>query len=143
MPTRSRTITALIAAATIATGAGACSSDDDSDATAAESTTTTTAAASTTSADDTSDLTEFCAIATELNGATAPTQEQIDEYAALAPDEISEPVDTFVAAFTEADGNLGAVFADPEAAAASEEIAAFESEQCGITPPGPPPGAGE
>lgn len=142
MTIRSRTITALIAAATIATGAGACSSDND-DATAAESTTTTTASASTASAEDTSDLTEFCAIATELNGATAPTQEQIDEYAALAPDEISEPVDTFVAAFTAADGNLGAVFSDPDAAAASEQIAAFESAQCGITPPGPPPGAGE
>jgi ABC-type glycerol-3-phosphate transport system substrate-binding protein len=139
MTIRSRTIIALVAAGAVIAGAGACSSDDDE---ASAESTTTTSAASTTPEEPTSDLTEFCDLASELNGAT-PTQEQIDEYSALAPDEISEPVETFAAAFTAADGDLGAVFADPDAAAASEEIAAFESEQCGITPPGPPAGAGE
>lgn len=141
MPTRTRTITAIVAVAALAIGITACSDDAD-DATASDEATTTEVASN--AADDgAEDLTEFCALATELSGAAAPTQEQIDEYAALAPDQISEPVDTFVAAFTAAEGNLGEAFSDPEVVAASDEIAVFEAEECGITPPGPPDGAGE
>ena len=127
---------ALIAAASI--GPIAACSDDSDDAADTDSTTTTAEATATASATD--DLDAFCAAATELVGVT-PTSEQLAEYAQLAPQDIAAPVETFIAAFESADGDLGAVFADPEASAAADEIAAFESEACGITQPGPPPGA--
>ena len=139
MPTTAvRRITHVALIATLSIGAIAACSDDSDDATDTDSTTTIAEATTTAPADD--DLDAFCARATELVGLT-PTSEQLAEYADLAPQDIAAPVETFVAAFEAADGDLGAVFADPEASAAADEIAAFESEQCGITQPGPPPGA--
>ena len=98
---------ALIAAASI--GPIAACSDDSDDAADTDSTTTTAEATATASATD--DLDAFCAAATELVGVT-PTSEQLAEYAQLAPQDIAAPVETFIAAFESADGDLGAVFAD-------------------------------
>lgn len=132
-----RRITQAAMVAALSIGAIAACSDDSDDAAETDSTTTIAEATTTAPADD---LVAFCAVATELVGVT-PTSEQLAEYAALAPAEIAGPVETFVAAFEAADGDLGAAFADPEASAAADEIAVFESEECGITQPGPPPGA--
>jgi hypothetical protein len=136
-PATRRLAPALLLAA-LATGTlAACGDDaDETTATTAATDPPTTEAA----AGDADDLDAFCAAATELVGIT-PTAEQLADYAALAPEEIAEPVETFVAAFEANDGDLGAVFSDPEASAAADELSAFEADECGITPPGPPPGA--
>ena len=144
MPTTAvRRITYVALIATLSIGAiAACNalSDVYAMASAMSASVTPCIAEATTTAPADDDLDAFCARATELVGLT-PTSEQLAEYADLAPQDIAAPVETFVAAFEAADGDLGAVFADPEASAAADEIAAFESEQCGITQPGPPPGA--
>ncbi|NLD75389.1 MAG: hypothetical protein GX643_01855 [Acidimicrobiales bacterium] len=132
-----RRITQAALVAALSVGPLVACSDGTDDGAGSDPTTTAAEATTTTPADD---LVAFCATATELVGVT-PTSEQLAEYAALAPAEIAGPVETFVAAFEAADGDLGAAFADPEASAAADEIATFESEECGITQPGPPPGA--
>lgn len=84
----------------------------------------------------TTDLAAFCATAAETNQpGTLPTSELLAEYQALAPDEISDPVDVLVDAFAAAGDDPAAAFSDPEVIAAIEQITEFESEQCGIEPP--------
>lgn len=147
-----RLATAVLALGLSAGLLAACGDDSDDAAattTAADSAAETTAAVSEPSSGSEPTeteidpaLEEYCAVAAELNGAAAPTAEQIAEWEALVPEEIAEPAETFVAAFEAADGDLSVVFDDPEVIAASDEIAAFDQAECGITPPGPPPGAG-
>ena len=135
LSTRIRHISQAALIATLCVGSlVACSNDIEN---AADTAPTTTAADATAPADD---LEAFCAVATELVGVT-PTSEQLAAYAEAAPVGIAEAVDAFVAAFEAAEGDLDAVFADPDASAAADEIAVFESDECGITQPGPPPGA--
>ncbi|MCC6438322.1 MAG: hypothetical protein IT196_25090 [Acidimicrobiales bacterium] len=136
----------LLTALAIATSAGC--GDDGSASSASTASTASTVGdavadrAAATSAGAADALDAFCAVAAALNGAQAPTSAQIAEYASLAPAEIASPAAAFVDAFEAADGNLGAVFADPDAVAAAERLTQFEAQRCGITPPGPPAGAG-
>jgi hypothetical protein len=117
----------------------ACGGDDD-DADAATATTAarapapTTAAAPTATAGGEDD--EFCAIAAELNAQDAPpTLEMVDRYLAAAPEELQGPTQTVRDAMAAADGDYMAVFGDPDAAAALEELTAIESEVCGTPAP--------
>ncbi len=136
-PAAHRLVPALLLAALAVGTLAACGDDaDETTATTAATDPPTTEAA----VGDADALDAFCAAATELVGIT-PTAEQLADYAALAPDEIAGPVQVFVDAFEANDGDLGAVFSDPEASSAADEIAAFEADECGITPPAPPPGA--
>ena len=81
-------------------------------------------------------LDEFCSVAEQLNSQDSlPTPEQLAEYQSLAPDEISEPTATLVAAFETAGNNPQTVFADEGALAAIQELTVFEAEACGLEPP--------
>ncbi|HUF99572.1 MAG TPA: hypothetical protein VMM60_15685 [Ilumatobacter sp.] len=75
----------------------------------------------------------FCANAAELNSQdSAPTVEQVEEYAELAPAELAEPVAVVLAALEAADGNFEAIFSDPAVGPALGEITDFEAEYCGF-----------
>jgi hypothetical protein len=79
------------------------------------------------------ELAEVCALAAELNAQDGPpTEEQLAAYAELAPPEIADDVAAFIVAFQAADGDFGAVFADPAAGPAIEALTAFEAESCGL-----------
>ncbi len=149
---------ACVALAALAVGATACGDDDDDSPSAVAATQTdavtptteaaapateaaappTTEAATPTTGSAGSvpaELAEFCAAAEELNSQNElPTVEQIEEYAALAPPEIAEPIDVVVGLVTDNDGDFTMVFADPNGQAALEEISAFETEACGVEP---------
>ncbi len=78
-------------------------------------------------------LEEYCALAVQLTEQDGPpTEEQLREYQSLAPDEVAEPIGAIVEAFSAAGGNMGAIFSDPAAASALDELTAFEEEHCGM-----------
>lgn len=82
---------------------------------------------------------EYCATVASINESPEPpTAEVIEAYMAVAPTELQEPLQLVLDTLEEADGDFMAVFADPEAGAALEEITAFESERCGSGESGPP-----
>lgn len=76
---------------------------------------------------------DYCNLAEELASQDAPpSPDQLEQYKALAPEEISEQA-TFVAdAFLAAGDDVGAVFSDPAVEEQLGEIEAFEAEHCGI-----------
>lgn len=81
-------------------------------------------------------LATYCTIASEIVESDAPpTVEQVQAYAAAAPDAIAEPASIVLAAFEEADGDIEAVFRDQEAIDALAALTAFESEACGLANP--------
>lgn len=159
-----RALTGCLAVVALTAAGSACGDDDDdadatgTPATQAASPPTTAAAVPTTAASEPTEpaepaeptgapgsapaeLAAFCGLAEELNNQNGPpTMEQIEEYADLAPDELSEPVGVVVDALNQAGGDFTALFTDEEAQTAFEELTAYETEQCGFEPPdeGPP-----
>jgi hypothetical protein len=70
----------------------------------------------------------YCDFSAELDEQDgAPSDEQLDQVADLAPDEISDQIDVVVEILKE-EGPEG--FGDPEVMAAFEEIEDFEAENC-------------
>lgn len=75
---------------------------------------------------------DYCAKSDEINEQDGPpTPEQIDELVALAPEEIAEPAAKVAEIIAANDGDIEAIFEDPEGGAAITEIETFESENCG------------
>jgi uncharacterized cupredoxin-like copper-binding protein len=115
------------------TAASACGTDDDT-------TTETTPVATLPGDGDTAtqpdidpEYVEFCARARELDEQPSmPTMEQFEAYVAAAPAELDEPLAVITAVLEEADGNFMALFSDPEAIEAIDELDAFETEACGL-----------
>ena len=115
----------------------ACGSDDDS-----ASTSTTTAAASTTTSEPSSgsevDTEAYCAAVEVINSSDGTvTDEQLDAYVEVAPDELQDVLGPLVETIKANDGNLQASMSDPEAAAAIQEVTAVEEETCGTGDDGP------
>lgn len=82
---------------------------------------------------------EYCAAVTAINESPEPpTAEVVEAYMAVAPAELQDPLQLVLDTLEEADGDFTAVFSDPEAGAALEEITAFEAERCGSGDEGPP-----
>lgn len=137
-PVRTRRTIAVALVASTALLLAGCSDDDPQVA----SSTTADAAVddpAPTTDEPAGDLTAFCEVAEALNDQESlPTTDQLAEYQALAPDEIAEPVEVLVAAFEAAGDSPQAVFSNPEAIAAIEELTAFEADACGLEPPGDP-----
>jgi len=74
------------------------------------------------------DVTAYCDLSAELDTQESfPTDEQLDEIASLAPDEISEEADTVVETF-KAEGEAG--FEDPAVQEAFVSIEEYEAENC-------------
>ena len=113
-------------AAALALVFAACGDDDDTD----EATTDTTEAAE--AADGGTD--EYCAISTEVNEQEEfPSEEQLEELRAAAPEEIADSVDVVVDAFLAAGDDPFAAFEAPGVDEAfSEVIEPFDAEHCGI-----------
>lgn len=79
----------------------------------------------------------FCEIAREFQAIDdVPSNEQLDRYVEAAPDEIKDDAEFAAEQIREADGNIGAVFGDPEIGPRMEEafenIEAAETERCDI-----------
>jgi hypothetical protein len=126
-----------------------CGSDDDSSSKDTTKATTTIAASSDgTGSDDTGSDgtgsddgaapmagTEFCDLALELAAQEdVPSVDQMKEYQELAPEEVSDAVDTAVSKLLESDGDMVkffAIYAEDDVEAAVDEMNAFEDEQCG------------
>jgi len=82
--------------------------------------------------DEEFDQAAYCKIALELAEQEAPTDEQLDEYVAAAPDEIKDDAAFVAGKFKDADGNIGAIFSDPEVQERFERIEAAERlHDCG------------
>lgn len=126
-----RSLRLAIAGSLAVTLLAACGEDETAETTAS------TVADEAADGETTGDVEAFCDLATELVGVT-PTAEQVARYADLAPAEIAEPAAVFATAFAAASGDLDAVFAAPDVAEAVEAISQFESDECGISQPGPP-----
>lgn len=78
--------------------------------------------------DDGDDIEAYCAFAEELNAQESfPTDEQLDEIADLAPDEIADDVDALVALVKE-EGE--AAFENPDIEDLIASIDDFEAENC-------------
>jgi uncharacterized cupredoxin-like copper-binding protein len=126
MPTtiRSTRVRAFAALCAFSLLAVACGDDDDTDA-ATDDTVAEGEAAS-------SEHEEYCGAVDELDNQDGPpTAEQFERIKELAPDEISEDVDYVADAFIAADGDMGAVFADPEVEERLGTIEDWEDENCG------------
>lgn len=77
------------------------------------------------------DLDGFCGLMEELDSQEEPpSNEQMEEIKDLRPDEIGDEIDYVADAFIEADGDVGAVFSDPEVEGNFEAIDAFTAESC-------------
>lgn len=76
----------------------------------------------------------YCAAAEEINSLDgAPTLEQFQAYAELAPEGIADTVADVLEAYERADGELDALMADAEFQEEwLEEIDSFETEYCGF-----------
>ena len=74
----------------------------------------------------TGDNTAYCELAAELEAAGEPTEGQLDEVVAAAPEEIRDDVEAFVDAART--GNFSADIEDREQA-----IMSWEAEHCGDT----------
>lgn len=84
-------------------------------------------------AGDDPNLAMFCVIAEHLNSQDGvPTAEQVNAYAAVAPESLAEPIGVLVDLLAANDGNFIALFAIPEAGAAFEAVTAGEVELCGF-----------
>ena len=77
------------------------------------------------------DLDDFCALMEELDSADEPpTAEQMEQAKDLRPDEIGEEIDYVADALIAADGDIGAVFSDPEIEGKFEAIDGYLAENC-------------
>ncbi len=125
MPTTTRSSRTRALAALCAFGllAVACGDDDDTDA-ATDDTVAEGEAASGGAYDD------YCTAIAEMEEADGFDAAQFERIKETAPDEISEEIDYVADAFIEAEGDVGAVFADPEVEVKLEPIEAFEEEHC-------------
>ncbi|MFV0308152.1 MAG: hypothetical protein ACK5OX_10470 [Desertimonas sp.] len=146
---RPTTVTATLVSALLVLTA-ACGDDDESVGTTAAPAATapdtnaspttdaaTTAAVVTTSAP--AEQRELCAIAAEIDeSAEPPTMEQMKRYRDAAPPELQTPTQVVIDAVAAADGDFTAIIADPDAAAAIEQIGTIEAELCGSGDDGPP-----
>lgn len=79
----------------------------------------------------------YCDIANELAEIDdVPTNEQLDRYVDASPDDIRSDAEFVADKFKEAEGNLGALFSDPQVAeeidARIANLEAAETEHCGI-----------
>lgn len=84
------------------------------------------------------DLAAFCQLGAELDEQDDfPTDEQLDDWAAEAPDEISDDVDSAVDQFKDAESEeaKAALFQDSEFTDRFEAVEAFEEENCGRDDP--------
>jgi hypothetical protein len=144
---RTQCVIAALTAVSVLTLA-ACGDDDEetTSTTAAPAAATTEAAVATTTppatteasagtdapADIAPEYAEYCAIAAELDAQEDfPSDEQLEELRAVAPDEIAEEINTVADALIEAEDPL-LVFGDPVIGAAFEPIETFEAENCGL-----------
>ena len=124
----------VLVGALAATGIG-CSSDDEADTTSSTSAPATTVDASEEASTPEVDpeYAELCELAVEVNEQEGPpTAAQLEQYAELAPDDLRPAVESLGAAFAAAGDDLGAVFSDPEASAALEQITEFEATTCAL-----------
>lgn len=81
------------------------------------------------------DLDAYCDLIEELDSQDGPpTAEQMERVKEIRPDEIGEEIDMVADAFIEADGDIGAVFADPAIEEAFEVIDAHDADACGFEP---------
>ncbi len=81
------------------------------------------------------DLDAYCDTIEELDNQDGPpTAEQMEKLKEVRPDEIGAEVDMVADAFIEADGDIGAVFADPAIEEAFGVIDAHDAEKCGFEP---------
>jgi hypothetical protein len=112
--------------------AAACGDDEDD----STGTTATTEAPTGDTTGGTGGNEELCALATEMfNQETPPTAAQLEQYKTLAPDDISDAVNTAADALIPAGEDMVAffnAFAEDDVEAAVEEIDAWETENCGI-----------
>lgn len=122
---------ALAVASCLGLLAAACGDDDDN---ASSSETTTTDAGTPAEGEGTSaDVDEYCAAVEELDsGDGPPTEEQLLELKELRPDEIGEETDAVVDAFVAAEGDIGAIFSDPDLVEKFEAMEEHDAEVCGI-----------
>jgi hypothetical protein len=126
----------VVVGALVAVGLGC--SDDAADTTASSTSAPTTAPsaseeASTAEVDP--EYAELCELAVEINEQDGPpSAEQLEAYAEQAPEDLRPAVESVGAAFAAAGDDLGAVFSDPEVAAALERITEFEATSCALGP---------
>jgi uncharacterized cupredoxin-like copper-binding protein len=119
-PYRVRALGALCALGLLA---AACGDDDDTGTSAGD----TPAEGETASGE----FAEYCAATAELDEQDGPpTAEQMERIKGLAPDEISDDVEYVADAFIEADGDMGAVFSDPEVEERLGTIEDWEADNC-------------
>ncbi len=75
----------------------------------------------------------YCAAAEEINSLDeAPTLEQVQAYAELAPEGIADTVAQVLEAYEGAGGEVDALFGDDEFLDLINEISEFENEYCGF-----------
>ena len=132
---RARRLGVGVLVGTLAVIGAGCSSDDDATTTTTTSTTTAEASEEASAPEADPQYAELCELAAEVNEQDGPpTAEQLEQYAELAPEELRPEVETLGAAFAAAGEDLGAVFSDPEASAALEQITEFEATSCALGP---------
>jgi hypothetical protein len=111
---------------------GACGDDDE----ATDTTTTTTADGATDEGTTSDEFADVCALATEMDQQEDfPSDEQLAEYASLAPEDLQDDVATAREALSGHAGDFPALFAAVAEDDAEDAIAAindFETENCGI-----------
>ena len=86
--------------------------------------------------DSDGDLAAYCALSAELDQQTSfPSDDQLEELSDRAPGEIADDVDRFLDAVRDLEdpndqGEVEALFNDPEIVEAVENVEEFESESC-------------
>jgi len=111
-PSRPARLRALSLVSCLALVAVACGDDDD------------TASA---------DVEEYCAFIEQLDTQDGPpTNEQLEEIQELAPDAVKDDTAMVAEAFIAADGDIGAVFSDPDIEEAFGRMEAHDAEVCGF-----------
>ncbi len=125
----------MVAAALVSFGA-ACSNDDEAEPTTDNGSSSMTAPstpAGESAVEVDPQFAELCELATEVNEQEGPpTSAQLERYAALAPEELRPSVERLATAFEAAGDDFGAVFGDPENAAALDQVTEFEATTCGL-----------
>jgi uncharacterized cupredoxin-like copper-binding protein len=134
-----RRLVNIVGIAALTVTAAACGDDTDTNAVVTSGNATAaagdTAEPGTTAGAITAGMEDFCAKARELDEQDSlPTMAQVEAYADAAPSELDEPLDVIMTRLEESDGNFTALFGDPDALAAFDELDAFEVEHCGKAP---------
>ncbi len=130
---------ALVGVSALALMAGACGDDEDeaSTATTAEEVDDAAEEEESTESEEAGEGadSEYCQLSAELEEQESfPTNEQLEEIDAVAPEEISEEISLVVDAFLAANeaGDPGAAFADPAVEEAFGPIEAYDVDVCGF-----------